>query len=200
MGRDPTRRQGIKKTYCQKHRGTQKIQENHQAKEQVLNDEQVARIIAEAGEREEQLRQGHSAQITENDEKTARSLFWEEQDEINKEFIKRQEHATRIFKEDRDRTRANEEEKRQRQECTAQNIQEDETKRARRQKKQYGGRYDTLPQVSLTAMTNLRGLDFSGNKATLVQRLMEDDNRREHVYSKQINRRPAREESMPHLL
>ena len=80
----------------------------------------MARIIAEAGEREEQIRKEHLAQITENDEKTARSLFWEQQDAINKEFIKRQEHATRIFQEDQDRTRAKEEEKRKRQECAGQ--------------------------------------------------------------------------------
>ena len=100
--------------------GHRRYQENHQAKEQVLDDEQVARIIAEAEEREEQLRQEHSAQITENDEKMARSLFWEQQNAINKEFIKRQEHATRIFQEDQDRTRAKEEEKRKRQECAGQ--------------------------------------------------------------------------------
>ena len=44
-------------------------------------------------------------------------------------------------------------------------------------------------------MTNLRGLDFSGNKATLVQRLMEDDNRREHGYSNMIKGKTQQEET-----
>ena len=44
-------------------------------------------------------------------------------------------------------------------------------------------------------MTNLRGLDFSGNKATLVQRLMEDDNRREHGDSNMIKGKAQQEES-----
>ena len=34
-------------------------------------------------------------------------------------------------------------------------------------------------------MTNLRGLDFSGSRTMLVQRLIEDDIRREQGYGKQ---------------
>ena len=147
--------------------------------EQVPSDEQVAIIIADAEASEERQRQRKLAQATEEDEKVARSLFWTEQEAANKESIKKQEHATRVFKEDQDRADARAKEEKQRRECAARSIQEDEDKRARHQKKQHGGRYDTIPQVSLTVMINHRGLDFSGSRTTLVQRLMEDDIRRE---------------------
>jgi hypothetical protein len=156
-----------------------KIQNEWDRVRQVPSDEQVAIIIADAEAAEERLRQRKLAQTTEEDEKVARSLFWTEQEAANKEIIKKHEHATRVFKEDQDKADARAKEEKQRRECAARSIQEDEDKRARQQKKQHGGRYDTIPQVSLTAMTIHRGLDFSGSRTMLVQRLMEDDIRRE---------------------
>ena len=87
----------------------------------------------------------------------------------------------------RDMQETEEEEDRLKKECAAQNFRKDADKRARQQAEQHGGRYNEIAKVHLTVMVSLRGLDSSGNKATLVQKLIEDDNERKNNDDKDNN-------------